>query len=74
MNVPADRHHGIPMADCHDDLLTALRHLGERGHRDPFGDFWLPQRRQGGVVRAATGTPTAAASLRRPPLQQRPIV
>ncbi|MER8162517.1 membrane dipeptidase [Streptomyces sp. NPDC094472] len=50
MNVPADRHHGIPMADCHDDLLMAVRHLRERGHRDPFGDFWLPQLREGGVV------------------------
>ncbi|TKG60801.1 dipeptidase [Prauserella endophytica] len=40
----------IPMADCHDDLLMAVRHLRERGHRDPFGDFWLPQLREGGVV------------------------
>jgi membrane dipeptidase len=40
----------IPMADCHDDLLMAVRHLRERGHRDPFGDFWLPQLRQGGIV------------------------
>lgn len=40
----------IPMADCHDDLLMAVRHLRERGHRDPFGDFWLPQLREGGVI------------------------
>jgi membrane dipeptidase len=38
------------MADCHDDLLMAVRHLRERGHADPFGDFWLPQLRQGGVA------------------------
>nr|WP_281168822.1 membrane dipeptidase [Thermocrispum municipale] len=38
------------MADCHDDLLMAVRHLRERGHRDPFGDFWLPQLREGGVI------------------------
>jgi membrane dipeptidase len=38
------------MADCHNDLLMAVRHLRERGHADPFGDFWLGQLRQGGVV------------------------
>jgi membrane dipeptidase len=40
----------LPIADCHDDLLMAVRHLRERGHADPFGEFWLPQLRQGGVV------------------------
>lgn len=40
----------IAMADCHDDLLMAVHHLRERGHSDPFGDFWLPQLRAGGVV------------------------
>ncbi len=39
-----------PIADCHNDLLMAVRHLRERGHSDPFGDFWLPQLREGGVV------------------------
>ena len=38
------------MADCHNDLLMAVRHLRERGHTDPFGDFWLGQLRAGGVV------------------------
>ncbi len=38
------------MADCHNDLLMAVRHLRERGHADPFGDFWLGQLRDGGVV------------------------
>jgi membrane dipeptidase len=38
------------MADCHNDLLMAVRHLRERGHADPFGDFWLGQLREGGVV------------------------
>lgn len=37
------------MADCHDDLLLAVRHLRERGHADPFGDYWLGQLRDGGV-------------------------
>ncbi|MCW2706129.1 MAG: dipeptidase Metallo peptidase family [Blastococcus sp.] len=37
------------VADCHNDLLIAVRHLRERGHTDPFGDFWLPQLRSGGV-------------------------
>jgi membrane dipeptidase len=40
----------LPFADCHDDLLMAVRHLRERGHPDPFGDFWLPQLRGGGVT------------------------
>jgi membrane dipeptidase len=38
------------MADCHNDLLMAVRHRRERGHADPFGDFWLSQLREGGVV------------------------
>jgi len=38
------------MADCHDDLLMGVVHQQERGHRDPFGDLWLPQLRDGGVV------------------------
>lgn len=37
------------IADCHNDLLVAVRHLRERGHSDPFGDFWLPQLLSGGV-------------------------
>lgn len=37
------------VSDCHNDLLLAVRHLRERGHEDPFGDFWLPQLREGGV-------------------------
>lgn len=40
---------GLPVADCHNDLLLAVRHLRERGHDDPFGDTWLPQLRAGGV-------------------------
>ena len=40
----------LPMADCHDDLLMGVVHQQERGHADPFGDFWLPQLRAGGVV------------------------
>jgi membrane dipeptidase len=39
----------VPVADCHNDLLMAVRYLHERGHADPFGDFWLPQLRTGGV-------------------------
>jgi len=40
----------LPMADCHDDLLMGVVHQQERDHADPFGDFWLPQLREGGVV------------------------
>lgn len=38
------------MADCHNDLLLSVLHQRERGRQDPFGDFWLPQLRAGGVV------------------------
>lgn len=38
------------VADAHNDLLLAVMHQRERGHRDPFGDFWLPQLRAGGVA------------------------
>ncbi|MTD12907.1 thermostable dipeptidase [Nakamurella sp. YIM 132087] len=40
---------GYPVADCHNDLLLAVRHQRERGHVDPFGEFWLPQLEAGGV-------------------------
>lgn len=40
----------LPMADCHNDLLLGVLHQRERGIDDPFGDFWLPQLRAGGVV------------------------
>ena len=39
-----------PMADSHNDLLLGVLHQRERGHADPFGDFWLPQLRAGNVV------------------------
>lgn len=41
---------GIPVGDCHNDLLIGCLHLRERGASDPFGDFWLGQLRSGGVV------------------------
>ncbi|MET0888296.1 MAG: membrane dipeptidase [Mycetocola sp.] len=40
----------LSVADSHNDLLMAVRHLRERGHDDPFGDFWLPQLKAGGVT------------------------
>ena len=40
----------VPIADCHNDLLLHVLHQRERGHGDPFGDFWLPQLEAGGVV------------------------
>lgn len=40
----------VPVADCHNDLLIGCLHQRERGVVDPFGDFWLGQLRQGGVV------------------------
>jgi membrane dipeptidase len=40
----------LPVADCHNDLLLGVLHQRERGLADPFGDFWLPELRAGGVV------------------------
>lgn len=40
----------LPTADCHNDLLIGCLHQRERGVADPFGDFWLGQLREGGVV------------------------
>lgn len=40
----------LPTADCHNDLLIGCLHQRERGVADPFGDFWLGQLRDGGVV------------------------
>ncbi|QWF85379.1 dipeptidase [Amycolatopsis sp. CA-230715] len=40
----------LPVADCHNDLLLHVLYHRERGHPDPFGEFWLPQLRAGGVV------------------------
>ncbi len=38
------------VADAHNDLLLGVLHQRERGQRDPFGDFWLPRLRAGGVA------------------------
>ena len=38
------------VADAHNDLLCAVLHQRERGMDDPFGDFWLPRLRAGGVA------------------------
>jgi len=40
----------LGFVDSHNDLLLGVHHQRERGHADPFGDFWLPQLRAGGVV------------------------
>ena len=42
-------HAGVRVADVHNDLLLAVLHQRERGRSDPFGDYWLPQLRSGGV-------------------------
>lgn len=42
-------HAGVRVADAHNDLLLAVLHQRERGRADPFGDYWLPQLRSGGV-------------------------
>ncbi len=39
----------MPVADCHNDLLLAVRYQRERGIEDPFGQDWLGQLRAGGV-------------------------
>ena len=41
---------GFRVADAHNDLLLAVEHQRRRGFADPFGDFWLPQLRDGNVV------------------------
>ena len=38
------------VVDAHNDLLCAVLHQRERGFSDPFGDFWLPRLRTGGVA------------------------
>ena len=38
------------VADAHNDLLLAVEHQRRRGVADPFGDFWLPQLRDGNVI------------------------
>ena len=38
------------VADAHNDLLCAVLYQRERGMDDPFGDFWLPRLRAGGVA------------------------
>ena len=40
----------LKFADCHNDLLLGVLHQKERGVSDPFGEFWLPQLREGNVV------------------------
>jgi membrane dipeptidase len=40
----------MSVADCHNDLLLHVLYQHERGQSDPFGDFWLPQLKAGGVV------------------------
>ena len=38
------------VADAHNDLLCTVLYQRERGLSDPFGDFWLPRLRAGGVA------------------------
>ncbi len=45
-----EAHHRFSVADSHNDLLLAVEHRRRRGEVDPFGDFWLPRLRSGGVV------------------------
>ena len=40
----------LSFSDCHNDLLLGVLHQTERGISDPFGDFWLPQLKSGGVT------------------------
>ncbi len=40
----------IAAADAHNDLLLGVEFERRRGHGDPFGDFWLPQLRDGNVT------------------------
>lgn len=40
----------LRFADSHNDLLLGVMHQRERGQADPFGEFWLPQLRTGGIV------------------------
>lgn len=40
----------LKFADCHNDLLLGVLHQKERGISDAFGDFWLPQLKEGNVI------------------------
>ena len=44
-----DLHRGAVVVDTHNDLILLVDHFDRRGQRQHFGEFWLPELRQGGV-------------------------
>ncbi len=42
-------HDDAIVVDTHNDLILLVDHFDQRGQRDHFGEFWLPQLRAGGV-------------------------
>jgi membrane dipeptidase len=44
-----DLHRDAVVVDCHNDLILLVDHWDQRGKRDHFREFWLPELRAGGV-------------------------
>ena len=42
-------HHDAVVVDCHNDLIILVDHWDQRGNREHFKQFWLPELRAGGV-------------------------
>ena len=42
-------HHDATVVDCHNDLIILVDHWDQRGNREHFKEFWLPELRAGGV-------------------------
>jgi membrane dipeptidase len=44
-----DLHRDAVVVDCHNDLILLVDHWDQRGNREHFREFWLPELRAGGV-------------------------
>ena len=44
-----DLHRDAVVVDCHNDLILLVDHWDQRGKREHFREFWLPELRAGGV-------------------------
>jgi membrane dipeptidase len=42
-------HRAATVVDCHNDLILLVDHFDQRGDRQHFAEFWLPELRAGGV-------------------------
>lgn len=45
----AGLHRRAVVVDTHNDLILLVDHFDRRGHREHFGEFWIPELRRGGV-------------------------